>query len=63
MGADGARVGFVFARPAWWNFGLYTLELVLQLRRIEAEERVLRADPLYRSFAEEVRYRLLPGVY
>ena len=43
--------------------GLYGLELVLQVLRIQAEERVLRDDPSYRSFAEQVRYRLLPGIY
>jgi len=45
------------------NAGLYGLELVLQVLRIQAEERVLGADPSYRSFAEQVRYRLVPGIY
>jgi len=58
-----SHIGFLIARPAWLNAGLYGLELILQVLRIQAEERVLRADPSYRSFAEQVRYRLLPGVY
>jgi protein-S-isoprenylcysteine O-methyltransferase Ste14 len=58
-----SHIGFLLVRATWWNLALYSLELVLLLLRIEAEERVLRADPSYRTFAEQVRYRLLPGVY
>jgi len=54
-------------REQFRHLGLKTwserLKLILQVLRIQAEERVLRADPSYRSFAEQVRYRLLPGVY
>jgi hypothetical protein len=31
--------------------------------RISREERILRQDPVYRKFAERVRYRLIPGLY
>jgi protein-S-isoprenylcysteine O-methyltransferase Ste14 len=57
------HVGFLLVRPTWWNAGLYCTQLALLILRIQAEERVLRADPSYRTFAEQVRYRLLPGVY
>jgi protein-S-isoprenylcysteine O-methyltransferase Ste14 len=58
-----SHIGYLLTRPTWWNLGLYGLELALLLLRIEAEERVLLTDPSYRRFAEQVRYRLLPGVY
>jgi len=35
----------------------------LQVARVLAEERLLRADPAYRSYARAVPYRLLPGVF
>ena len=57
------HIGFLLVRPTWWNAGLYSTQLVLLLLRIRAEERVLLADPSYRTFAEQVRYRLLPGLY
>jgi protein-S-isoprenylcysteine O-methyltransferase Ste14 len=58
-----SHLGFLLVRASWWNLALYSLELVLQMLRIRAEERVLNADESYRTFAEQVRYRLLPGVY
>jgi protein-S-isoprenylcysteine O-methyltransferase Ste14 len=57
------HIGFLLVRPTWWNAGLYTLQVALLMLRIKAEERVLLTDPSYRRFAEQVRYRLLPGVY
>ncbi len=39
------------------------LAAALQVGRVLAEERVLRADPDYRAYARTVRYRLLPGVF
>ena len=58
-----AHIGFLLVRPTWWNAGLYSLQAALLLLRIAAEERVLLTDPSYQRFAEQVRYRLLPGVY
>jgi protein-S-isoprenylcysteine O-methyltransferase Ste14 len=49
-----------------WNVG--TVVLVLAgwaslLYRIRAEERVLSGDPGWRSYADRVRHRLLPGLW
>jgi protein-S-isoprenylcysteine O-methyltransferase Ste14 len=49
-----------------WNVG--TVLLVLAgwaslLYRIRAEERVLSGDPGWRSYADRVRYRLIPGLW
>jgi protein-S-isoprenylcysteine O-methyltransferase Ste14 len=49
--------------PSALNAVLYALALAFQVARIHREERVLRLDPAYRAFADQVRYRLLPGVF
>jgi len=46
-----------------WNVAILSAWAVLQIMRIEAEERMLMRDPVYRDHADRVRYRLLPGVY
>ncbi len=49
-----------------WNIGTLLLVLVgwiSLLYRIRAEERVLSGDAGWRSYADRVRYRLLPGLW
>lgn len=55
--------GFLILNPSVWNAGLLSIWAALQIGRIRAEERVLMDDSLYRSHAEQVRFRLLPYVY
>jgi protein-S-isoprenylcysteine O-methyltransferase Ste14 len=55
--------GFLLSGPAWWNLAVYGATLVIAVRRILAEERVLMQDPAYRALAEKSRYRLLPFVF
>ena len=57
------HVGFLLAQGSLRNFFLYAALWTILVLRIRAEERVLLEDPAYRSFAEKVRYRLIPGVY
>lgn len=57
------HIGLWLAAPSLLNAALYITALVLQVARIEREERVLSADLVYREFAQRVRYRLLPGVF
>jgi protein-S-isoprenylcysteine O-methyltransferase Ste14 len=57
------HIGFLLAGPVWWNFALYSATLTVAIRRILAEERILREDPAYGAFAAKVRYRLLPGLF
>jgi len=45
------------------NTILYGLAFCLQIVRLLREERVLIRDPLYQSFSQGVRYRLIPGVF
>jgi protein-S-isoprenylcysteine O-methyltransferase Ste14 len=56
-------VGFLLMNPTARNFGLYLLALGLAVARIQAEEKLLRADPVYAAFMARVRYRLVPWLY
>lgn len=56
------HIGFLLMFCSVWNLAIYALTwTMLYLRTIE-EEKFLRRDPLYRDYAERVRYRLLPGI-
>ncbi|MGQ0558550.1 MAG: methyltransferase family protein [Sphingosinicella sp.] len=57
------HVGFLLSGPVLWNVAIYGITLFVAVRRILAEERVLREDERYREFAARVRYRLLPGLF
>jgi protein-S-isoprenylcysteine O-methyltransferase Ste14 len=57
------HIGFLLAMPSLFNAAIYAFGLVLQIVRIDREERVLMHDPAYRAFVSRVRYRMLPGIY
>ena len=57
------HIGFLLAGPTLWNLAIYITVLTIAVRRIVAEERVLREDAAYRALVEKVRYRLLPWVF
>jgi protein-S-isoprenylcysteine O-methyltransferase Ste14 len=57
------HIAFLLANPTLWNASLYAVALGLQLARMQAEERLLRRDPVYAAYAQSVRYRLVPGLY
>ena len=57
------HVGFLLSGPVVWNLVLYGATLAIAVRRILAEERVLRADQAYAALAAKVRYRLVPGIF
>lgn len=57
------HIGFLLVAPTWWNLSVYAMALVLQLFRLQAEERLLSVDPGYRDYSARVRYRLVPGLY
>lgn len=56
-------VGVLLLNPSLWNGALLLAWAVLQIARIQAEERVLMLDPAYRDHAERVRFRLVPFIY
>lgn len=55
--------GMLMVNFSAWNLAVMAAWTMFQLMRIEAEERLLSADPSYRSLMERVRYRLVPGLY
>ena len=57
------HIGILMAMPTWRNAALYSMTLIFQLWRMEREECVLKRDADYRSFAQRVRYRLLPELF
>lgn len=57
------HIGFLMVAPSWWNLGLYCAVWALFIARISAEEGVLGANPEYRAYKVNVRYRLVPGLY
>jgi protein-S-isoprenylcysteine O-methyltransferase Ste14 len=57
------NVGFVLLNPSLWNLGIYTCAFIATLLRIREEEKMLLQDPAYRDYADDVRYRMLPGIF
>lgn len=57
------HIGFLLVAPSLWNLAIYAAVWALLLLRIQAEERVLRADPEYRALCAAVPFRLAPGIY
>ena len=57
------HIGFLLMNPTIWNLSVYAVCYSLQIPRLLAEERFLSTDPKYVTYSEQVRYRLLPGVF
>jgi protein-S-isoprenylcysteine O-methyltransferase Ste14 len=57
------HIGFLFGFPSLQNSLLYLAVFLIEIARIFREESILNKDPLYRTYAARVRYRLLPGVF
>ena len=57
------QVAFLLLHPNKWNLVIYTVAWSIQILRIQAEEKLLLDDPMYRAYADEVRFRLAPGLY
>lgn len=55
--------GVVIAHPSLPNIAVWAADCVLQLWRARLEEKFLSEDPVYRSYCQRTRYRLVPLVY
>jgi protein-S-isoprenylcysteine O-methyltransferase Ste14 len=63
MGYLITHVGFVLANPTIWNvMTLVAADLGLLLRAV-CEERTLARDAAYRTYQQQVRWRVVPGVF
>lgn len=58
-----AQLGFLYAFPTFWNAGIIAAWALIQILRINAEERMLKTEPRYQAYAGRVRWRLIPRVY
>ena len=57
------HIGLFALMPSLLNFVIYGVGWWAQVLRLEAEERLLSEDAAYREFMQQVRYRLIPGVF
>jgi protein-S-isoprenylcysteine O-methyltransferase Ste14 len=57
------QVGFLLLNPTAWNVSVLAASLVIQVFRIEAEERLLAHDAGHAEFRKATPYRLAPGIY
>jgi protein-S-isoprenylcysteine O-methyltransferase Ste14 len=55
--------GFILVNPHWINVAILAVVLTCQVKRMDAEERLLTETSEYRAYQDKVRYRLVPGVY
>lgn len=58
-----SHIGALMVFPLPVNFAIYIIAWSLQIPRLLAEERLLKNDPEYRRYCEEVPYRLIPGIF
>ncbi len=58
-----SQVGILLAGPTLANMLIIGVCWLLFIKRIDAEERLLMRDEVYRDFALRTRYRIMPGVY
>ena len=58
-----ASAGYVLTNTTAANVAVYAVATTFLLLRIVREEKHLGADPLYRSYMDRVRYRLVPFVF
>ena len=56
-------LGCVVARPVLGSVAVFLLAVPLVALRIRAEETLLMTRSRYRSYAEQVRWRLVPGLW
>lgn len=57
------QIGFILHNPTLYNVAVYAVAWSCQLARIHREEQHLLQDDAYRAYAEQVRFRLVPGIY
>jgi protein-S-isoprenylcysteine O-methyltransferase Ste14 len=57
------QVGFCIANPTAINVGIVVVTSACQVMRIRAEERVLTETGDYATYRNQVRWRLLPGIF
>jgi len=57
------HMGFLLTNFGLQNLLVYVGLYSLQAVRVMREERLLSADPAYRTYCTQVRYRIVPGIF
>jgi protein-S-isoprenylcysteine O-methyltransferase Ste14 len=57
------QLGYVAQAISWRNALVLLLATACNIGRTVAEERVLSASPQYRHYRQQVRWRLIPGIW
>lgn len=57
------NVGLLMLMLSFANVAVYAIAWTAQVMRVLAEERLLSQDPAYRAYMEDVRWRVIPGVF
>ena len=57
------HVGFLWLSFTWWNAAVYAIAYSLMIPRLLAEESLLGEDEEYQAYKQQVRSRLVPGVF
>ena len=57
------NVGLLMLMLSFANVAVYAIAWTAQVMRVLAEERLLSQDPDYRAYIEDVRWRVIPGVF
>jgi protein-S-isoprenylcysteine O-methyltransferase Ste14 len=63
MGYLITHVGFLIANPTIWNVLILVVTDTALLVRAVCEEETLALDPAYREYQQQVRWRVVPGVF
>lgn len=57
-------LSLILIQLSWFNIALFSLLLICQIMRLLEEERVLcEFSAEYRQYYQQVRFRLIPGIY
>ena len=57
------HVAIFVTSPTLYNGIVYLCFYILQVARILLEERLLSQDASYQQYQQQVRYRILPGIF
>ena len=58
-----SHIAFLLMNPSLGNLAIYVLCDAVQLPRILREEQLLGKDPDYQTYREQVRWRVVPGLF
>ncbi len=58
-----SHIAFLMMFPTLWNAAILGIGFLIQIYRIHVEECVLSQDQTYLAYMNQVRYRIIPGVF